>query len=449
MTRREAKSLIRESCNNLTRDSISLSFDFIPLPNPPLELPDFPADPPSKSSKIIQQALGISSADTAGFYYRLEQIIEIDEPSFVKRNITPMIAREKWLLANIDLIAEKILILQIKDFFASALDENSPDTDRWYIAVSILIGLILKGSEITESECFNLFLSIIVARQPGARAQNKSTGPHHISWNGQNSDTNFEEIAHPSGVLAANTILDILELYESKNSTVLPYWLERLSVSEQTSNTLNIPLRVHNLVVDCEEKSSLPLVMAAIQSLSHHPDESKEALFEICKSQKAFLRRNLASMLPRIDSEDRGFAKILLEALLNDEDSDTRVISTTYLGSLARFEVQTFIDLSKKIFIEGDSRMIQRLVDSGIRYYLSMDSSDSEGLIPLAWVSSNLESRSKLSGMLIQLAKINIPAIQKISLRILELSPESYNDLFNRINTRDPKIAFLIKNNQS
>ena len=93
--------------------------------------------------------------------------------------------------------------------------------------------------------------------------------------------------------------------------------------------------------------------------------------------------------------------------------------------------------------------MIQRLVDSGIRYYLSMDSSDSEGLIPLAWVSSNLESRSKLSGMLIQLAKINIPAIQKISLRIFELSPESYNDLFNRINTRDPKIAFLIKNNQS
>ena len=150
MSRREAKSLIRESCNNLLRECISLSFESPPLPNPPLEMPDFPANPPSDSSKIIQQALGISSIDTAGFYYRLEQVIETDEPSFVKRNIDPIAQREKWLLKNIDVIAQKILILQIKDWFNSALDEDSPDTDRWYIAVSVLIGLILRDSEITE-----------------------------------------------------------------------------------------------------------------------------------------------------------------------------------------------------------------------------------------------------------------------------------------------------------
>lgn len=448
MSRREAKSLIRESCNHLMRDSICLSFDFFPLPNPPLEMPDFPANPPSDSAKIIQQALGISSVDTAGFYYRLEQIIEADEPSFVKRSITPVAAREKWLLKNIDLIAEKILILQIKDWFYSALDENSPDTDRWYLAVSILIGLILKGSEITESQCFNLFSSIIVARQPGAWPQNKLTGPHHISWDGNNRNTNFEEIAHPSGVLAANSILDILELYEPNNSTVLPYWLERLSVSEQTSDILNIPMRIHNLVVDCKEESSNSLVMAAIQSISHHPDESKEILFEICKSQKVFLRRDLASKLPRIDSDDRRFAKVLLKDLLNDEDSDTRVVSTTYLATLVRLELHTFIDLSKKIFAEGDARMVQRLIDSGIRYYLSMDSNDSSELIPIAWISCNPESRSKLSGMLFELAKINTPAFQRISFRILELSPESHNDLFNRINIRDSKIASMIKNSQ-
>ena len=67
MARREAKALVREYCNKILIESITLSFDFLPLPNPPLELPDFPARPPSDVSKIIQQALGISSIDTAGF----------------------------------------------------------------------------------------------------------------------------------------------------------------------------------------------------------------------------------------------------------------------------------------------------------------------------------------------------------------------------------------------
>ena len=448
MSRREAKSLIRESCNNLLRECISLSFEAPPLPNPPLEIPDFPANPPSDSSKIIQQALGISSIDTAGFYYRLEQVIETDEPSFVKRNIDPIAQREKWLLKNIDVIAQKILILQIKDWFNSALDEDSPDTDRWYIAVSVLIGLILRDSEITESQCFNLFSSIIVARKPDSWPVNKLTGPHHISWDGKNRDTSFEEMAHPSGVLAANSILDILELYESSNPTVLPYWLERLSVREQTYATLNIASRIHNLVIDCKEKSSSSIVMAAIQSLPHHPDESRELLFEICKSEKVFLRRNLASNLSRIDSEDRRFAQTLLDVLINDIDSDTRVISTTYLGTLARLEILIFTEFSKRIFISGDTRMIQRLIDSGIRHYLSIDPNDSAEIIPIAWVSSNLESRSKLSGIFIQLAKINLPSFQKISSRIFELSPESHNDLFNRINLRDQKLASSIKSNQ-
>jgi hypothetical protein len=96
MARREAKALVREICNNLLIESISLSFDFLPLPNPPLEFPDFPARPPTELSKIIQQALGISSVDTAGFLYRLEQVIEKEEPDFVKRHIDPDREREKW-----------------------------------------------------------------------------------------------------------------------------------------------------------------------------------------------------------------------------------------------------------------------------------------------------------------------------------------------------------------
>ena len=448
MARREAKALVREYCNKILIESITLSFDFLPLPNPPLELPDFPARPTSDVSKIIQQALGISSIDTAGFLFRLEQVIEKDEPNFIKRHIDRETEREKWLSKNFELIAEQILILQIKDWFYSALDENSPDTDRWYLAVSIFIGLILKGSKITEAQCFPLFSSIIVAKQPDEPTMKQISGPHHISWSGDKSDTFTEEVAHPSGVLAANSILDITELYELNHETVLPYWLERLSIGEHISNILNIPMRIQNLIFDINQKNSEKLVMATILLFPHHPKESKEILFEICNSEQVSLRRLLASNLSRIGSEDREFSEKILAELLNDEDSDTRVISTTYLGTLARVESHSFILLAKKIFQNEDSRMIQRLIESGIRHYFSMNPDDNEGLIPIAWVSCNSESKSKLSGMLIELAKINQQSFQKICSKVLDLSPESYDELFNRINLRNKDISSLIRNNQ-
>ena len=166
MSRREAKALLREHCDKMLRECIALSFEYLPLPNPPLEIPDFPAQSPNDLTTLTQQALGISSIDTAGFLYRLDIIIENHEPSFIKRHIDPDTEREKWLSKNIAEISERILILQIKDWLYSALDEESPDTDRWYLSVSSLIGLSLKGSQIIESEGFNLFDSIIFARKP-------------------------------------------------------------------------------------------------------------------------------------------------------------------------------------------------------------------------------------------------------------------------------------------
>ena len=274
MSRREAKALLREHCDKILRECIALSFEYLPLPNPPLEVPDFPAQPPNDLTSLTQQALGISSIDTAGFLYRLDLVIDNYEPSYIKRHIDPDTEREKWLSGSIVEISERIIILQIKDWLYSALDEESPDTDRWYLSVSSLIGLSLKGSNIIESEGFNLFNSIIYARKPGTSSR-KSTGRHQITWNGQSEPSN-EEISHPSGVLAANSILDILQLHQNNHNTVLPFWLERLSVSRHASFVLNIPMRIQNLIIDCNQNNYESLLMATIHSLSHTPGISKE-----------------------------------------------------------------------------------------------------------------------------------------------------------------------------
>ena len=446
MSRREAKALLREHCDKILRECIALSFEYLPLPNPPLEIPDFPAQPPNDLTSLTQQALGISSIDTAGFLYRLDIIIDNYEPSYIKRHIDPDAEREKWLAGSILEISERIIILQIKDWLYSALDEESPDTDRWYLSVSSLIGLSLKGSNIIESEGFNLFDSIIYARKPGTSPR-KSIGRHQIAWNGQSEPLN-EEISHPSGVLAANSILDILQLHQTNHNTVLPFWLERLSVSRHASFVLNIPMRIQNLIIDCGQNNYENLLMATIHSLSHTPDISKEILYHVSNSENKYLRRSLASNLSRIDSEDRNFCISLLEKLIEDEDSDTRVLSTTYLGNLARLERTVFIQFANRISEKKDIRMIQRLIESGLRHYLSLDSNDSDNLVPMLWIQSNSESRSQLSGMLIEIAKKNQSSFIKISSEIFNLDKNSHIDLVNRITLRNNDLANVIKNIQ-
>ena len=188
--------------------------------------------------------------------------------------------------------------------------------------------------------------------------------------------------------------------------------------------------------------------MATIHSLSNNPDVSKEILYQACNSEKEYLRRNLASNLSRIDSEDRDFSVSLLEKLIRDEDSDTRVLSTTYLGNLARLERSVFIQFTKEISKKQDSRMIQRLIESGLRHYLSLDSNDSDDLVPMLWTRCNSESRSQLSGMLVEIGKKNQSSFIQISSKISELDRDSFIDLVNRISLRNSELANIIKNIQ-
>ena len=190
------------------------------------------------------------------------------------------------------------------------------------------------------------------------------------------------------------------------------------------------------------------LLMATIHSLSHTPSISKEILYQVSNSEKEYLRRSLASNLSRIDSEDRNFCISLLEKLIEDMDSDTRVLSTTYLGNLARLERTVFIQFANRISKKKDTRMIQRLIESGLRHYLSLDSNDSDNLVPMLWIQSNSESRSQLSGMLIEIAKKNQPSFIKISSKIFNLDKDSHTDLVNRITLRNTDLANLIKNIQ-
>ena len=73
MVRRESNALVWEYCTELLAKYVKKSFKNGFLPNPPLELPDFPAQYPKSVSILSSQVLGLFSADKAGFNYKLSE----------------------------------------------------------------------------------------------------------------------------------------------------------------------------------------------------------------------------------------------------------------------------------------------------------------------------------------------------------------------------------------
>ena len=442
MSRREARTLIWEGCEALIRELIVASFQAATLPHPPLELPDFPAIQPETSEKLADQAVGIFLNDKAGFNHRLSSIVDDKIPDYVRRNIDPEKLREKWISENSEKISEALIFKMSSDWLSSALDESSPDTDRWYLGVSLLIGLSLNGSYVAKEEGFHLLISISMAQPPRLQTP-RTSGPHHLAWN-PSDETQPDEVPHPSGVLAASIILDTLSGNHVSNSQILPYWLESLTVFRKLSMHLNVPNRLMTLLNQRDYTNSKMVVKSAIQLISEYPQESHDILTLASKHRDPETRRELASLLQRISSDDAQLALGLMEGLLQDEDSDTRVLATTFLSSLVRYDIPTFSVKASEVLKKGDERMTQRIVDSAMREYLSINPMDEDSLLSHAWISSGESSKSRLVGLVMQQLEVTEEGFKLSCRRIYESSNDEYYDLKKRILRRDSSLDYLM-----
>jgi len=442
MSRREASALVWERGEELLKEYVERSFSIAPLPNPPLELPDFPAIQPTESDSLVQQASGLYAVDRAGFNQRLSSIVEEEEPDFVKRNIDPDSTREKWMSENVDGLSERVLSKMAWDWMCSALDEDSPDTDRWYLAVSLLIGSSLSGSDIARRGGFHLLTSIAMAKPPGSWSS-EITGAHQMAWS-PDGTARHDGAPHPSGVLAASAILDTMAMGESSQTKILPHWLEGLTVNRRLCGLLDVPNRLMSSLERGSGKHTGVLVRGAIQLMTGWPGESRDILLAASQHSDRDARRELSSSLQRISSEDGGFAIQLMDVLLEDSDSDVRTLATTYLSSLVRTDMPLFVEKASIVLGRGDQRMTQRIVDSAMREYLSMDSDDESGLLPMAWMSSNEGSKSRLAGLMIQQAGVSQLGFREASLKIREASEEDFQDLRSRILRRDPSMSDIM-----
>ncbi len=438
MVRRESNILIWEKCTELLSKYVNESFEHGFLPNPPLELPDFPARYPESISELSTQVLGLFSIDKAGFNSKLDEVVEILEPSYVRRHVNPRGEREKWALKNIDQISKRIIILQINDWLNAALDETSPDTSRWYFAISVLIGMCYESSTICRDFCFNFIISISMARPPNFRPKSNPSGPHHLAWDPSNDDNNSEyNIPHPSGILAVNIILDYLSSSNSSAKNILPFWIHSLSTFPFLTNHLDLFSRIETCLNQLETKQVESLIQATTQLMPDYPTQSKEILGSIESSANLFTKGSLASAIPKIYSYDPEFTLSILDWLLIDPDQNTCVLATAALGFIIRSNREAYYLRAPIVIQHGNQKALQILVNNSIRDYLNYDITDKINILPDLWIKCNETSRSKLVSYICEQGKLSPTSFIDTATRIFNKDTKSFSDLHRWIGMRD------------
>ena len=445
MVRRDAEPLIWENCTILLEKYVKNSFNQGKLPNPPLELPDFPAQPPKSIDILVSQTLGLFSIDKAGFKSKLSEIFDLIEPDYVKRHIDPESEREKWAGKNIETISKRILILQIRDWLLAGLDESAPDTDRWYFAISTFIGMCFEASDVAKNHCFSFLISISMAQSPSFNRKHKSSGPHHIGWD-PSSETVYEDISpHPSGVLATNLILDYLSLSTHSSKLILPFWIENLTTYSMLTAHLNLFLRIKTTLNESTGVQSEALIRATVNLISDFPEQSKEILIYAVHNNEHSIRRSIATSLPKLYSYDSKLTLHLLDILLIDNDETSCVVATSALGFIIRMDINLFLIRAPKVIEKGNQKAMQILINSSIREYINYDIFDRINLLPKLWILCNETSRSKLVSFMLEIARVNPESFLKISKNISNEDHNSFQDLYRWVGMRDIKTQELLQ----
>jgi len=442
MPRREGNALVWQVTDERLKHAVSQAFDIAPLPNPPLELPDFPAIPPTNSESLVRQAAGIFALDRQGFNMRLAEVCELHLPNHVRQSIDPIEAESEWLATNSETIAERILALQARDWLAVALDENVPDTDRWYLGSSLLVGLALDGSEIARDDCYYLLEAIAYAVTPGNLPYSNVTGHHQIAWKPEITKSNPLP-PHPSGVMAATTILDTLSMKPESSAKILPKWLENLSVSLHLCPTLSIPSRVIDGLGQTDDDSS-PFVRAGLQMLSHSLEEAKDILVASADHRSVGTRRTVAENLSRIHAQENTLALTLADRLSSEKDESIQTLCASYVGGLARFSEEEFVTRAQSIIAKGSQKAIQRLVESGLRDYLSMNPTDPAQLLSSAWLSSSEIGRSRVGNLIVEQARVSPEGFRETCEKVRNSDIESFDSLASWVKMRNPEAYQLL-----
>ncbi len=400
MDRREPMALLWEISHDLLTELVQIGITHAPFPPPPHLFEGIPVIEPAPDT-IAQQAITVDVLDKAGFKRIIASYLETERPDHVRRAIDEERALNKYVLETQDILADHFLKERITEWLRAGLDEITPDSDRWFWGMALFTGACILRPSCIQEDGFHLLESIALGRPPGRWQTRVASGPHHLDWNGMESDEETVEI-HIDGAIAAAWLLDIVDSVE--NSPLPEAWWTELVNRSHLYVPLRMGERIEMRFTDAEWSSILIQIIPHLLRID--TSQAEAIVNKILASGGEKERIEIASLAERIVSESIQIGKLIIDASI-DEENDAAVIATSALSILAHHDPTAFMARAMKVSQHRNPRVRRRFVDSGLRMAMQIDPIDEKGILVNLIEFNDENSRVRVERFAKEMAQMN------------------------------------------
>ena len=135
---------------------------------------------------------------------------------------------------------------------------------------------------------------------------------------------------------------------------------------------------------------------------------------------------------------------ILADRLLLNDDLSVVILTASFVGGLARLSEEEFAPRANVVLASGVERAVQRLVESGLRDYLSANPSDPHSMLATAWLASSQVGRSRVGNLIAEQAGVAAEAFLATCSAISAEDTIAYEELLRWIEMRNPESLELL-----
>ncbi len=398
-----------------------------PLPAPPLIDPDFPPILPTSKEKIIEQALGLFKLDEGMFLHHLNSTIELVIPYRMSLSEEVFEEHEKWLLRRKDLVIERVLFATCITWLADSLDNSMPNTDKWWMAITLFNGLTTSPRGQSIHQGFHILESMAIATKPGAWHSQAEPGPHQMEWDAQASLPKYDLIAQEEGIAAANWVLDISLRSKEPRRQLLVEWILLLLERKELVSPLNLGNRMLKLANDESDIVSSRLVACLPRLIEADSAMGMEVLEVLANRQDIPSRRALADVLTRLFRRIGKEAVPLFEKMIQSNDETVLAATSATVGDIKYISKTRWADEILNL-TKHSNPIVRRNLVATLRDYVVAFPEDERGILAAAWLDGDEVVGVRLRELLI---------------RMEEVDPDNFSSCITKINDANGNLEKL------
>ena len=378
-----------------------------PLPMPPMMDSDFPPIHPSSPATIVEQGVGILRMDKGMFDHHLNSVVDLIVPHRMNLTDDPFEVHQRWLYRRVGKVSERLLFNIATDWLAQSFDYHAPNTDRWWLAISLINGLSTVPHGQSVHQGYHLVESIALAERPGTWHTQPEVGPQHLEWNPHAVVPRTTAVtANEAGVEAAKWLLQCLENGSSERRLLLLEWTQLLLLRPSLVTPLGLDKVLLRRSLDSDPEVAKRVTLSLAKAIEFDRALGFELTTRIHGREEVFVQRALADVLTRLFRRLEGDAVPFLQDMLKSEDEGVLAAASSTVGDLRFIDTELWADTLLELSTHP-LPLVRRNIISSLRDYISEFSDDSRQLFPSLWIDGDEVVRTRMRELLMRMEEIS------------------------------------------